>query len=169
MNQLRLLFKDKQIVLKMKPYYRTLFYLFMSYNFSDVYENPEQGSFWIQVALQQNTETTAIYCAYDFLFNIANEYYSDYFVQQLTSKVLTTTFPIIWDAEQKLISYHLAKISPGLCMEVLQKVFERLNIELNNVSMQSVKETLSILKLIQILKVIAENQDYCKEHDDVRN
>lgn len=42
-------------------------------------------------------------------------------------------------------------------MEVLQKVFERLNIELNNVAMQSVKETLSILKLIQILKVIAEN------------
>ena len=36
----------------MKPYDRTMLYLFMSYNYGDIYGNPDQGAFWIEVALQ---------------------------------------------------------------------------------------------------------------------
>jgi hypothetical protein len=53
-------------------YDRTFCYLFMSYNFGDVYQNPNDGSFWIELAIAENDHETSAHCAGDFLYNVAD-------------------------------------------------------------------------------------------------
>lgn len=35
----------------MKPYERAHFYMFLGYNYGEIYTNPSDGAFWIEIAL----------------------------------------------------------------------------------------------------------------------
>lgn len=147
---------SKELALTLKPYERTMFYLFLGYNYDDIYVNTMEGSFWIEIALEDKSHPTAEYCANDFLYNIADEYYSDFFVQQLSNKIITTTNANTIDALAKMIKCQAQKISPGLMLEVLEKVYGRLYSEMTKLQGMEIKETLIAIKLIHVVGNLAQ-------------
>ena len=71
------------------PIDRTKLYILMGYIFDDIYvNNVEKGGFWIHAALEDNGHPTLIKACLDFLSNVADEYYEDFFLEALTNRVL---------------------------------------------------------------------------------
>lgn len=57
MREIKQIF-NKQNVISLKPYDRTFMYLFLGYNYRETYENVQEGSFWIEIALEDKTHPT---------------------------------------------------------------------------------------------------------------
>lgn len=96
------------------------------------------------------------------LLNVADEFYSDYFVQALQERVITNEDGNIWNAIEKLIRTQCEKISEALMMELVSQLYIRLDAEFKVISTQNVKQTLNAIKIIQILSALAEKSVYLK-------
>lgn len=96
------------------------------------------------------------------LLNVADEFYSDYFVQALQERVITNEDGNIWNAIEKLIRTQCEKISEALMMELVSQLYIRLDAEFKVISTQNVKQTLNAIKIIQILSALAEKSIYLK-------
>lgn len=51
-------------------------FLFLAYNYGEIFKNPYDGSFWIEFALGYTAHPTTRYMGLDFISNIVDEYFT---------------------------------------------------------------------------------------------
>jgi hypothetical protein len=54
-------------------------FLFLAYNYGEIFKNPLEGGFWIDYALTYKKHPTTRYQALDFISNITDEYFTEGF------------------------------------------------------------------------------------------
>jgi hypothetical protein len=69
---LKQIFINKELRNFLLPLEASLAYLFLSYNYSDLFVNPALGEHWIGLALEESNHPTVTHSALDFLANAAN-------------------------------------------------------------------------------------------------
>lgn len=119
----------RQFLIQQSPMVRAKLYIFMGYCYEDIYVVKEQGGFWIESALQESGHPTVIKCCLDFMNNVADEFYSDYFFQALIDRMEVNTDGALWDTLGKLVTTQSAFISEPMMQMFVNKIFYRLALE----------------------------------------
>lgn len=55
-------------------------FLFLAYNFEELFKNPADGKVWIEYALRGKMHETTKIAALDFLLNVVDLYFSESFL-----------------------------------------------------------------------------------------
>lgn len=59
-------------MMEVTPLEMSKIFLFLAYNYGEVFKNPFDGSFWIDFALNYKTHPTTRYMGLDFISNIVD-------------------------------------------------------------------------------------------------
>lgn len=78
-------------------------FIFLAYNYAEVYKNPSEGESWLRFVLTYSAHPTAAYCAFDFLGNIVEDYFSESLMDKLTDHISSGKTALIWDIISKII------------------------------------------------------------------
>ncbi len=74
-EKIRLILNDERVKM-LPPLELSRIFIFLGYNYNEVYKNPSEGEHWMKFVLGYSAHPTAFYCALDFLSNIVDDYFS---------------------------------------------------------------------------------------------
>lgn len=113
-------------MMKLPPLDRCRLYSYLGYNFAETFMDKENGAFMVELALVDNGHPTVEHSAIDFLSNIADEYYSDFFLEGLGKKVQDNQNAILWEAIDKLIRNQYTKMNYNLLIRLSCEILGRI-------------------------------------------
>jgi hypothetical protein len=87
LEALKVILCDKRMM-DVTPLEMSKIFLFLAYNYGEVFKNPFDGSFWIDFALSYKAHPTTRYMALDFISNIVDEYFTEPFFNEIVKLII---------------------------------------------------------------------------------
>lgn len=81
------------------------------------------------MALIYKAHPTTRYCAFDFMSNLVEDYFSEKFLEGITNQITDGKIALIWEIINKIIENHYNEISAKGIVSVVNKLFERIKKE----------------------------------------
>ena len=105
-------------------------FIFLGYNYSDIFQKLEEGKKWLDCAVNYQAHPTTLYCAFDFLSNICEDYFNEELLDKLTDHISLKKTKLIWETIARVVENHFSEISLEGIQTIITKVFIRLKNEI---------------------------------------
>lgn len=148
MASIRLILNDERTK-SLPPLELARIFIFLAYNYTEVYPNPSEGEQWLRFVLTYSAHPTAAYCAFDFLGNIVEDYFSENLIDRLTDHISTGNTALIWDIVSKIIEKHYKDLSGNGIAVLINKVFLRIQREVTELGNGETKHTLDLINCLR--------------------
>lgn len=112
-----------QVIQRLNPVEMTWYYLFMGYNFIDIFPKAIDGERFILQASNYKGHPTTGHAALDFLSNITDKYYSDTLFKSTCDKATTCSSMHLWDAYIVYVTQKFECVSEEGMLYLVGKLF----------------------------------------------
>lgn len=82
---------------------RTRIYSFLAYNYDSIFtDDMMDAKYWVNVAFQETSQATVIYCAIDFITNSLHKFYDEECVSNIISRIKDNGSCHFWNLLKKM-------------------------------------------------------------------
>lgn len=155
--------KHQQVVQRLNQMELVWYFIFMSYNFTDIFPDPHEGEHFIMHASSYTGHPTVVQASLDFISNITEDYYTDALFKSSCDNATLVSSTQLWDTFNLYVTKKFDNISEEAMMYLASKMFERINNDLDKIKQKRSKELMFILRSLGVLRGISINVVYLKD------